>query len=67
MKAFIISILKENEPLEITFVTGEKMVAIKVANEMEFDPTAIELITEDHHRNVLINLRNIVFATPKDF
>ncbi|AEF24897.1 Fibronectin type III domain protein [Streptococcus parauberis KCTC 11537] len=65
MKAFIISILKEKEILQLTFVTGETMTVVKVANEMEFDSTAIELISEKTNKSVLINLRNLVYATPK--
>lgn len=65
MKAFIVSILKEKEILQLTFVTGETMTVVKVANEMEFDSTAIELISEKTNKSVLINLRNLVYATPK--
>ncbi len=41
------------------------MTVVKVANEMEFDSTAIELISEKTNKSVLINLRNLVYATPK--
>lgn len=65
MKAFIISMLKDKEHLELTFVTGDKMVFAKVLNEMEFDPTAIELISTETKNSVLVNLRNLVYVTPK--